>query len=274
MVNDLVADERLRHRYAFWFFRYDSGNPIVYSAWQLRDALARAVERADPGGGDPCLRDMLVLGHSQGGLLTKLTSIDSGDTFWRGITSTPFEDVPMADDDRALLRNVVFVEPLPFVRRVIFLATPHRGSYLAGPQIVRRLAGWLVRLPSDVARVGADLATLNPTGALASGRMPTSIDNMSPGHPFIRALSSIAVVPKVTAHSIVAVDDDGPLEEAGDGVVKYASAHLEGVASELVVRSPHSGMQAAPASVEEVRRIFLEHSATSACPLAPAPASR
>jgi hypothetical protein len=32
------------------------------------------------------------------------------------------------------------------------------------------------------------------------------------------------------------------------------------------VQSPHSGMQAAPQTIEEVRRIFLEHSATSACP--------
>jgi len=63
------------------------------------------------------------------------------------------------------------------------------------------------------------------------------------------------------------VDDDAPLDHAGDGVVKYASAHVEGVESELIVRSPHSGMQAAPATIEEVRRILLEHSAHSACPI-------
>jgi hypothetical protein len=265
MVNDLIADSRLRHRFAFWFFSYDSGNPIAYSAWQLRDALGKAVERADPGGSDPCLRDMLVLGHSQGGLLTKLTAIDSGDVFWRGISSKPFDEVKMPAEDKELLRNVAFVTPLPFVRRVIFLATPHRGSYLAGPQIVRRLAQRLVSLPSDVVRVGADLATVGPTGTLASGRVATSIDNMSPGHPFIRALAEIPVVPSVTAHSIVAVDGDEPLEEAGDGVVKYQSAHVAGVASELIVKSPHSGMQAEPQTIEEVRRIFLAHSATSAC---------
>jgi pimeloyl-ACP methyl ester carboxylesterase len=266
MVNDLTADDRLRHRYAFWFFRYDSGNPIPYSAWQLRDALTQAVARADPGGADPCLRDMLVLGHSQGGLLTKMTAIDSGDAFWRGITSVPFEEAKLQKDDKELLRNVAFVTPLPFVRRVIFLATPHRGSYLAGPQIVRRLAQRLVRLPSDVVRVGADLATIGPTGVMASGVVSTSIDNMSPGHPFIQTLAKIPVVSGVTAHSIISVDDDEPLEEAGDGVVKYESAHVDGVESELIVKSPHSGMQAAAPTVEEVRRIFLEHLATSACP--------
>jgi pimeloyl-ACP methyl ester carboxylesterase len=267
MVNDLVADPRLRHRFAFWFFRYDSGQPIPYSAWQLREALMQGVARADPAGTNPCLRDMVVLGHSQGGLLTKMTSIDSGDTFWRGISNKAFDEVRLDDEDRELLRNVAFVKPLPFVRRVIFLATPHRGSYLAGPQVVRRLAQRLVRLPADVVRVGADLATLNPTGAMASGRVSTSIDNMSPGHPFIRALSSIPVTPGVTAHSIISIDDDEPLDKAGDGVVKYESAHIGGVESELIVHSPHSGMQDKAETVEEVRRIFLEHSATSKCPL-------
>ena len=266
MVNDLTADARLRHRYAFWFFSYDSGNPIAYSAWQLRDALTKAVARADPGGSDPCLRDMLVLGHSQGGLLTKMTSIDVGDTFWRGVSKRPLEETRLSDEDKQLLRNVVFVKPLPFVRRVIFLATPHHGSYLAGPQLVRRLAERLVRLPSDVVRVGADLTALSPSGTLSFERMPTSIDNMSPGNRFIRALAETPVVPGVTAHSIISVNDDKPLDEAGDGVVKYQSAHVGGVESELIVHSPHSGMQAAAPSVEEVRRIFLEHAATSACP--------
>jgi hypothetical protein len=209
---------------------------------------------------------MVVLGHSQGGLLTKMTAIDSGDVFWRGISSKPFDEVKLAADDKELLRNVAFVKPLPFVRRVMFLATPHRGSYLAGPQIVRRLAQRLVRLPSDVVRVGADLATLNPTGALASGRVATSIDNMSPGHPFIKALAGIPVTPGVSPHSIISVDGDDPLDEAGDGVVKYRSAHVEPVESELIVQSAHSGMQDKAATIEEVRRILLEHSAKSVCP--------
>jgi len=269
MVNDLLADARLRERYAFWFFTYDSGNPIAYSGYQLRDALTQAVDRADPNGSDSCARDMVVMGHSQGGLLTKLTAIDSGDIFWANVTDKPLDELKLAPDDKELLRNTMFVKPLPFVREVIFLATPQRGSYLAGPQLVRRLAEYFVRLPSDVVRVGAGLATLAPAGTseLSLTRIPTSIDNMSPGHRFIKALAKIPLSPTVTAHSIIAVDADEPLDRAGDGVVKYQSAHIEGVESELIVRSPHSGMQAAPATIEEVRRILLAHSARSACPV-------
>jgi len=268
MANDLLADPRLRKRYALWFFTYDSGNPIVYSAYQLREALTQAVDRADPGGVDPCVRDMVVMGHSQGGLLTKLTAIDSGDSFWANVSNKPFDEIALKPDEKELVRNVMFVKPLPFVTEVIFLATPHRGSYLAGWQFVPRLAAYLVSLPSDLVSLTPSLVALSATGA--SGlvtRMPTSIDNMSPGHPFIKKLVKIPVTPTVTAHSIISVEEVSPLDQAGDGVVKYESAHIDGVASELIVRSPHSGMQAAPETVEEVRRILLAHSAASACPL-------
>ncbi len=271
MVNDLLADPQLRSRYSFWFFSYDSGNPIAYSGYQLRHALTAVVDRADPARKNPCIEDMIVLGHSQGGLLTKLTVIDSGDIFWNGISSKPFDSVEMNADDKKLLGDTAFVKPLPFVREVIFLATPQQGSYLAGPQFVRRLAQYFVRLPSDLVRVGADVATFAPKGEgqLSVTKLPTSIDNMSPGNRFIKALAKIPVAPGVVAHSIISVDSDAPLDTAGDGVVKYESAHIAGVESELVVRSPHSGMQSAPQTVEEVRRIFLEHSAKSACPKIP-----
>lgn len=269
MINDMLADSRLRERYAFWTFTYDSGNPIAYSAWQLRDALTKAVERGDPDGKDPCLRDMVVLGHSQGGLLTKLTAIDSGNAFWANISDSNFEELELDPKTKDLLRESLFVKRLPFVTEVMFLATPHRGSYLAGPQFVRRLAERFVRLPSDLVRVGTDLLTLLPKGAagLTFSRIPTSIDNMSPGNPYIQTLSKIPVSPAVKAHSIISVVDlDKPRKSAGDGVVKYESAHIDGVVSELVVKSPHSGMQAASQTIEEVRRILLEHSAASSCP--------
>jgi pimeloyl-ACP methyl ester carboxylesterase len=268
MVNDLLADARLRGRYAFWFFTYDSGNPIAYSGYQLREALTQAVDRYDPNASDPCVHDMVVMGHSQGGLLTKLTAIDSGNTFWANISDEPFEELDLAPESKELLRKALFVKPLPFVSEVIFLATPQRGSYLAGPQFVRRIAAYLVRLPSDVLRLGVDFATLGAAGApgLTLSRLPTSIDNMSPGNRFIKSIAEIPVSPTVVAHSIIAVDSDKPLDQAGDGVVKYSSAHIEGVASELIVRSPHSGMQATPATIEEVRRILLAHSSRSACP--------
>ena len=48
---------------------------------------------------------MVVLGHSQGGLLTKLTAIDSGNVFWAGISDKPFDELELEPEDKELLRK-------------------------------------------------------------------------------------------------------------------------------------------------------------------------
>ena len=98
------------------------------------------------------------------------------------------------------------------------------------------------------------------TEAASSMRnVPKSIDNMDPNNSFIQILGSIPISSDVTAHSIIAVrNPKDPREKWVDGVVSYSSAHIENVASELVVHSGHS-TQSEPKTIEEVRRILLKH---------------
>lgn len=266
MVNDLESDTNITERFEFWFFSYDSGNPIAYSAMILRQSLQEAIKNLDPSGTDACLRNMIVVGHSQGGLLTKMTAISSGDKFWQNVSSKPFDDVKFSDKTRSLLRDALFIEPLPFVKRVIFVATPHRGSYLAGPQLIRRLAERMIQLPGNMVELGAEMVRVNdPSDSYMSlERMPTSIDNMSPRNPFIETISSIPIDPSVKAHSIIPVQTDGSIDVGNDGVVEYQSAHIDGVESELVVRSNHS-CQANPHTVGEVWRILRLHAKEQTC---------
>ena len=105
---------------------------------------------------------------------------------------------------------------------------------------------------------GVDLLSQDDT--FTFDRIPTSIDNMTAGNPFLESLSEEPIQPGVTAHSIIPVKGDGPFEDGNDGVVEYSSAHIDGVDSELVVRSGHS-TQSVPETIEEVRRILLEHAA-------------
>jgi|GEM_PF-530675 len=265
MVNDLQHDPRLRERYHFWFFSYDSGNPILYSSMLLRRSLKDAVASFRKSRGSGCLDSMVVIGHSQGGLLTQLTVVESGDAFWDAYFSKPFDEIPMRPANRKLLRDAVFVKPLPFVKRVVFIATPHHGSFLAGPQFVRRLAARLIQLPRELVRISTDMAGLRRYSRLAASEgVSTSIDNMSPGHPFIRALGSLPVVPGVEVNSIIALRPGESEETGSDGVVKYSSAHIDGAESELIVRSGHSVISN-PHAVEEVRRILLLHAEEQAC---------
>jgi hypothetical protein len=207
-----------------------------------------------------------VIGHSQGGLLTKLTAIDSGDRFWRTISRRPFEKVRMSSETRAELRAAVFVEPLPYVRRVVFISTPHRGSFLAGPDFVRRLASRVIRLPTDLMKMSADVARIRESVSteLQTAHMVTSLDNMSPGNAFIETIAEISVAPGIADHSIVSVSGTGPPEGLDDGVVRYESAHRTDVDSEVVVRSGHSS-QANPNTVNEVERILRLQIQESSC---------
>jgi pimeloyl-ACP methyl ester carboxylesterase len=276
MVNDLLADPWIRQRWQFWFFMYDTGNPIAYSALLLRDKLTDAVSRLDPDGHDPCLRQMVVVGHSQGGLLTKLTAVDTGSRLWNAVSRVPLAEVPASEDFRTLLGRALFVKPLAFVHRLVFVATPHRGSFRTGAWI-NGLLRRLVRLPSNLVLMSRDTMTQGKGmfyAARTTARLPTAAENMTAGNPFLEGLAAIPVADGVPYHSIVAVDGDGPAEKGNDGVVAYTSAHLDGAASELVVRSPHS-CQSNPAAVQEMRRILHLHvEALEAAALHCVPASR
>jgi triacylglycerol esterase/lipase EstA (alpha/beta hydrolase family) len=267
LVNELEGDPRIRENFQIWAFFYDSGNPIPYSAGQLREALTNAVHEFDPGGTDPALQRMVVIGHSQGGLLTKLTAIDGGTRFWNLVSDKPFDKIHVDPETRAFLKRSLFFTPLPFVKRVIFIATPHHGAILAARQWITGLAARLVTLPQTMLTGFALVATSTGDERLAAKlrRPPTAIDNMNPNNPGLKLLSTLPVSSQVRAHSIIAVEGDGLPEEGDDGVVAYRSAHIDNVTSEKVVRCSHS-CQGEPEAIEEVRRILLEHLATPDAP--------
>ena len=260
MINSLTADRELRRHYQLWNFIYSSGNPLPISVGELRETLTAMVQKLDPEGKDPALRQMVIIGHSQGGLLTHCTAIDTGDRIWKGLRSERFEDVKMSEAERERLRRLLFLKPLPFVSRVVFICTPHRGSYLAGG-FARRWARRLMSLPGDVAARGRETVQLAKGSSMEKffhGRMPTSLDSMSPKNPLLPTLAEIPVVPGVKAHSIIAVQGDGDYHKGRDGIVAYQSAHVDYVESEFIVRSYHSCLNQ-PATIEEVRRILHEH---------------
>jgi hypothetical protein len=116
-----------------------------------------------------------------------------------------------------------------------------------------------INLPGSLAKSAVAIGKLRESSMIGTPfTMPTALDNMDASNRFIKALSSMPIAPGVHAHSIIPVRGNGPVEDGNDGVVEYKSAHIDGVESELVVRSGHS-TQARPETIEEVRRILYEH---------------
>jgi pimeloyl-ACP methyl ester carboxylesterase len=259
LINDLQSDPVIRGGFQFWSFSYATGNPTAFSAMELRTAIEDAVHKVDPLGRDPALQRIVLIGHSQGGLLAKWLTIDSGSRLWDTVSSKLPEALRLSAENAALARRVMFVTPLPQVRRVIFIATPQHGSLVAESpigQFLARLATPRDRILTalrDLTENNPDVLRFDP-GSARFG----SVWDMSPDNPFVKAFAAIPVSPKVAAHSIIAVEGDGPAETGDDGVVTYQSAHIPEAKSELVVRSGHS-VQANPQTVGEIRRILLLH---------------
>jgi hypothetical protein len=258
MFNRLLSDPEIRGRYQFWFFQYDSGNPVALSSLRLRETLTRAVAQLDPEGKDPALRRMVLIGHSQGGLLVKMQAISAGDRIWNAVARKPLAELELSDATRDLLQRGLFVEPLPGVARVVFICTPHRGSFIAAHEVITNIIRWLVTLPLALTGIQADL-NRNADAMRGPAVVPSAVDNMSPRNPFIQGLQDIPVAPSIKAHSIIAVQGEGPVEKLDDGVVAYSSARIEGVESQLVVRPSSHSTQGNPHTIEEVRRVLRLH---------------
>jgi triacylglycerol esterase/lipase EstA (alpha/beta hydrolase family) len=231
------------------------------SAADLRDTLREKVAALDPQGKDPALQQMVVIGHSQGGLLTKFTAVDTGDSLVQALTGKDFSSLDMPEKTKATVRRALVVEHLPFVKTVIFMSTPHRGSFLS-KEWNRNIVKWLVTLPVTMVQSSMDAFDYmtDDTKKLLAGKKTffTSADGMSPKNPLLKVLAEIPLAPGVQGHSIIAIQTEGDQKLGNDGVVEYTSAHLNGMASEFIVRSDHSS-QLQPLAIDEVRRILVEH---------------
>jgi pimeloyl-ACP methyl ester carboxylesterase len=264
MLNELQNDPVLREHIQFWLFTYNTSNPILLSASELREALRKTIAEIDPDSQDPALHNLVLIGHSQGGLLARLMITDSGTRFWDAAVKVPLEQLEMTPAMRALLEKTMFFTPVPGVTRVVFIATPHRGSFRV-TTFVLGLVRRLVTLPTTVVQGVTEAAQSNPDAVSlkALGGIPTAVDNMRPGNRFVQTLAASPLAPGVMVHSIIAVRGEGPIMSGNDGVVAYESAHLDGAASEKVVRSGHS-TQSEPETIQEVRRILRTHVAGTA----------
>lgn len=274
MFNDLRADPQLRDRFQFWFYLYPTGNPYLGSAADLRADLARLRKELDPHHQDAALDHMVLVGHSMGGLVSKLLTVDSGDgCFWKLVSHEPFDRLKGKPESRTELERMFFFGPVPGVERVVFIATPHHGSKLS-PSLPGKLATELVELPRSLREAAKDLIKANPNSgpgdSYGTNGVPTSVDLLAPGSPALELLAHKRPPDGVHYHSIIGqAPCNDPLREVSyllgqtdrrtDGVVPYASAHIDGVETEIVVEADHNNVHRHPLAVLEVRRILLEH---------------
>ena len=258
MVNNLVArPPNCDTATPSGSFATTRGQPIAYSALAAaRTPSTQGLDARDPSSADPCLRDMIVLGHSQGGLLHEA----DGHRRRRHVLARPRRASPFEDVEAARRRPGAAAKTSPFVDAApvrtayrSFSPRPTAAATWPGPQLVppprtapdhgfRRDRGRSGVADSSASSVG-------PRPVLQPAR-PTSIDNMTPGNRFVKALAEVSrSVPGVTAHSIIAGRRRfGPARGRRATAwrqVRERAHRRPSSPSSIVHSSAHSGMQAA-----------------------------
>ena len=252
MINKLRGDPVIRKHYQFWFYSYPTGYPFPYSAAILRQELDEVEKQF------PKLKPMVVIGHSMGGCISRLLLTDSGDQLWMKIFGRPPDEVPLSPKTREYFRQELFFRHRPEIGRVIFIASPLRGSNMASGWI-GKLASLIIRNPTLSSEASQEMlrATNIREEELKPKRRANSVDSLSPKSRFLNAMNTIPMTP-VPYNTIIGDRGRGDSPNSSDGVVPYWSSHMNGAQSEDIVPSDHSAHQN-PQAIAEVLRILKAH---------------
>jgi hypothetical protein len=262
MFNDLRSIPNIRDNYQIWYYQYPTGQPFWTSATRMRDDLARAREVFDPQRREEALDHMVLVGHSMGGLVSTLQTINSHEDFWHIESDQPFTVLQASYEEKQKLEKLFFFGANPAVQRVVTIATPHRGSSFAN-DTTRYLAQKFIKLPNMLGR--EEVVKQNP-GVFRDTTLvsvKTSLDSLAPNSPILPVMLEADRPTWVKYHNVVGIaPNKGVLKyfsKNSDGVVSYDSAHRADFNSEIIVSADHSNVHRHPLAVLEVRRILLEH---------------
>ena len=259
LINTLQSDPELRKNYRFMGFSYSSGNPIFISAMQLREALDKERKKLQADNRDLEKFDQMVLiGHSMGGLISRMMISSSNDEILKqAIGRNKYSQFNYNDPE---FRRIMIFEPAPYIKRVIFVAVPHRGSELA-QSMLGQIASSMIEIPHSLidfnANIIRDLADI-PEKKVFDFRRFNGIDNLSPDGNALRLLNKLPLSEKIPYHSVIGNEEQRGVPGGSDGVVAYSSSHLDGAQSEIVVKSGHS-VQQNPLAIQEIKRILKLH---------------
>jgi len=255
LYNRLLADETIRTRFQFAFWFYPTGSPALASAAVFRKALLEARDVFAEVKGFNTAPEGVICAHSLGGVLSSTLVIDSGDRLWNTAFTVPPEKLPADEETLAELKDALIFEHLPFVKRVVYFATPHRGSPQANTGIVQWASG-LIQLPRVI--VGKDSELRKYVRKDVLRKRYTIAQSLGAHNPVFEEILRLPVAPGVICHSIIGNQDEAGKKGGTDGLVPYWSSHVDDVASEAIFKSGHS-VQHTPEAARETMRILLEH---------------
>ena len=254
-ANEIMGDKLLRDNYQIWQVYYPTNIPLLINRQEIAQAINRTIDHFDPSRTNPASKDITLIGHSMGGILTRLLVSDSGNTIIDALEQKYPQASEKINQMDPKFKSILRFKPLQGVSTAIFLAAPHQGTPYADASWARYLASF-VKLPLSIVNKLGEMTLMIFGQDLPREINMTGVDNLSAKDPTIRVLAKLPISRNVTYYSIIGRENpEGPLEESSDGIVPYWSSHLDGAASEKVIVSGHS-VQETPEAIIELRKIL------------------
>jgi hypothetical protein len=166
LTNDLCSDPKILEYYQPWFFLYPTGEPVLESAEQLREALQATQKLFDPEGTAVGSHHVVVIAHSMGGLLAHTLVSDSSDSLWNAFATKPFTSLTLSADEKHLISGYFLNR---YFARVRVRGGPTSLFSLAPNPLLDRLASLPIRVPyhSIIGDRGLDGGTRSSDGVVA-----------------------------------------------------------------------------------------------------------
>ncbi|WP_158261235.1 MULTISPECIES: esterase/lipase family protein [Pirellulaceae] len=260
IANEIDSNPDLAARYEAWAFHYPTGAPFMESAAVLRDQLNQIITEMDPSGFDRDLRNIVLVGHSMGGLIAKLQVTDSGNTLWEHVAFQPLSSLDAPPQMQHYLRDQFYFTHSPNVGRVIFIGTPHQGTTHLSAK-TGHVSSTFVHEDPCLKDAHKQLIEDNPAAFRKEfrHRVPISLDLISPKSLLLTGIYRLPIQPDIPTHTILGSGWWSPHDGQSDSVVPVSSARLPGVQTEIMVNSLHTHLNRNAGTVCEVLRILRVH---------------
>ena len=121
VANEVLGDETLRQNFQIWQIYYPTNMPIALNHAQIRRTVDDALTHFDPDRRARASQDMVVVGHSMGGVIARLMVSSSGDALWDAVMAD--REIAPGDLRRVQRRLSPFLrfEPMPQIERAVFI---------------------------------------------------------------------------------------------------------------------------------------------------------
>jgi len=246
MAEAINNNPSLRKKYQLWYYFYPTGTPWIVSSSEFRKSYRKLIKTLDPNKNDANIQKTVLIGHSMGGLIARVSVSQPGETLHKAyLGSIPLAKV-FNDSELKKIHDYFHYKPLTEPAKVIYLATPHRGSKIADG-----LIGWmtikLITIPTFILQQTTDVLT---PGQRARKNLPdhtkkllstgeSSVNQLQPSNPSLIALNRMPIRNGVATYSVIGDIGQPLFKLETDGVVSYHSSHIKDSKAEFIIPANH-----------------------------------